>query len=170
MYIQFVSIENDIQAEELINAVHDAEAETNRLKDICDAQIKKYQDKKQEYDIQHEANIKDAMTMLGEYCRLKASTKAKTQLTYKLPSGTLKWQKNDPSVAKDDSKLLEWIKVVAPSYVRVKTVTTEAPDWAELKKKLIEVGDHYEYAIPEGELVPVEGVVLEPQADTFEIK
>ena len=170
MYIPFVSIETDTQAEDLINAIHDAEAETQRLKDICDAQIKKYTELKQGYDMAHELNIHDAMTMLGQYCRLQASTKAKTQLTYKLPSGTLKWLKRDSKPIRDDSKLLEWIKTVAPSYVRVKTVTTEAPDWAELKKKLIEVGDHYEYAIPEGELVPVEGVTLEPQDDIFEIK
>ena len=170
MYIPFVAIDNDNQAEDLINEIHAAEAETNRLKDICDAQIQKYQEKKLGYDILHEENVRNAMTMLGEYCRLKASRTTKTQQTYKLPSGTLKWLKREARPIRDDSKLLDWIKTVAPAYVRVKTVTTEAPDWSELKKKLIEVGDHYEYAIPEGELVPVEGVVLEPQADVFEIK
>jgi phage host-nuclease inhibitor protein Gam len=168
MYIPFVAIENDNQAEDLIQAIHEAEAETKRLQDICDYEIEKYTQKKQEYAIQHEDNIKNAMAMLGEYCRLKGSTKAKTQQTYKLPSGTLKWLKGAPRPIRDDSLLLDWRKVVAPEYV--KTKTTESPDWSGLKKTLIECGDHYEYAIPDGELVPVEGVVLEPQEDTFEIK
>jgi hypothetical protein len=168
MYLNIQAVQDDIQAEEIILGIKAEEAERDRLIEDCQKMIEKYENKILDYQEMCERSTKDARLLLGEYCRLRASKSTKTQQTYKLPSGTLKWLRKASRPVRDDSKLLDWIKIVAPQYVRVKT--EEKPAWDELKKSLIECGDHYEYAIPDGELVPVEGVVLEPQEDVFEIK
>lgn len=168
MYTQLVTIENDNQAEEFIVGIKAEKDELDRLNAVCDQQIEKYQNLKLDYQEQFQRSISGVMSLLGEYCRQKAVKATKTTQTYKLPSGTLKWLRRDAKPIRDDSKLLGWIRTVAPSFVRVKT--TESPAWDELKKTLIECGDHYEYMIPDGELVPVEGVTLEEQPDVFEIR
>lgn len=168
MYLNIQAVQDDIQAEEIILGIKAEEAERDRLIEDCQKMIEKYQNKILDYQEAFDRSTKDARLLLGEYCRLRASKSTKTQQTYKLPSGTLKWLKRASRPVRDDSKLLGWIKIVAPEYVRVKT--EEKPAWDELKKVLVDCGDHYEYAIPDGELVPVEGVVLEQQDDVFEIK
>ena len=162
-----LAITDDVMAEDAINDVRTEQAERDRLLACCDAEIEKYEQKKIAINAEYEKKTNWIVVMLGEYCRQKAVKATKTTQTYKLPSGTLKWLKKDAKPIRDDSKLLSWIKTVAPSFVRVKT--TESPAWDELKKTLIECGDHYEYMIPDGELVPVEGVTLEPQEDVFTI-
>jgi phage host-nuclease inhibitor protein Gam len=168
MYIPFQTISNDIEAEELIGRIAEAQAEHDRLVDVCKAQIEKYQNKIADYDQMHEDDIKYARIMLGEYCRLHATKTTKTTQTYKLPSGTLKWLHKAPSVVRDDSKLLDWIKSYCPQLVRVQT--KETPAWDELKKELSVVDNHYEYVDGNGEIVPVDGVELVAREDEFVIE
>jgi len=166
MYLQIVSIDNDNQAEELITAIKEAQDEKGRLIDICNAQIDKYQQKIEQYKMELENETKDAISMLGEYCRTHANHSTKTLVSYKLPSGKLQWKSYEPKVVKDDKKLLEWIDKNASDYILFK----RNPNWELLKKSLKAVGDHYEYVNPDGEIIPVDGVTLVEQNDTFEIK
>jgi phage host-nuclease inhibitor protein Gam len=169
MYIQKVTIDNDNEAEDWIEKIKESEAECDRLVSVCKAQIEKYQNKIAEYEQQHADNIKDVMTMLGEYCRLQASRTTKTLTTHKqLPSGTLKWVKKSPSVVRDDSKLLEWAKYNAPTFVKKETKIFT--DWAELKKTLKEADGHYEFVTVDGELINVDGVTLVAREDEFVIE
>jgi phage host-nuclease inhibitor protein Gam len=176
MYIQKVTIDNDNEAEDWIQQIKDSEAERDRLVSVCDYEIDKYQNLKMIYEQQHADNIKDVMTMLGEYCRLQASRTTKTLTTHKLPSGTLKWVHKAPSVVRDDSKLLAWLDANAKHFI--KTTVSVKPDWESLKSVLSEqyktqkkeLTDHYEYVTIDGEIIPVDGVTLVPQADVFEIK
>jgi phage host-nuclease inhibitor protein Gam len=172
MQIPYQAISNDIDAEELIVKILDAEAEKNRLVDICKAELakqtEKYTNKIAEYEQSHIDDVKYAKIMLGEYCRLKASRTTKTLTTHKLPSGTLKWVKRAPSVVRDDSKLIAWLKTNIPSLIRVQT--TEKPAWDELKKIATEATDHYEYVTADGELINVDGVTLVAREDEFVIE
>jgi phage host-nuclease inhibitor protein Gam len=166
MYIPFVSIENDNQAEDLITQIEESKSGMERLITVCDYEIDKYQSRKTLYQLSHEENIKNAMTMLGEYCRNKANHQTKTLISYKLPSGKLQWTKKNPKVVRDDDVLLAWMKTNSVQLVKMEI----KPDWETLKKVLKERSDHYEYATPDGELIPVDGVTLVEQGEVFEVK
>lgn len=166
MYLQIVSIENDNQAEELITAIKETQDEKNRLIDICNAQIEKYQLKIEQYKMELENETKDALSLLGEYCRIKANHTTKTLVSYKLPSGKLQWARKEPKVVRDDKLLLEWIDKNATDFIKFE----RKPNWELLKRGLKAVGDHYEYVNPDGEIIPVDGVTLVEQPDTFDIK
>jgi ABC-type Zn uptake system ZnuABC Zn-binding protein ZnuA len=165
MYLQLLSIDNDNQAEEIVQAIKEAEDEKNRLIDICKAQIDKYNQKIEQYKMELENETKDATTMLGEYCRNKANHSTKTLVSYKLPSGKLQWKMQNPKIVKDEKKLLEWIDKNASDFVKFE----RKPNWELLKRALTESGNHYEYVNPDGEIIPVDGVTLEEQPDVFTI-
>lgn len=166
MYLQILSIENDNQAEEIITAIKETQDEKNRLIDICNAQIEKYQLKIEQYKMELENETKDAKSLLGEYCRIKANHATKTLVSYKLPSGKLQWAKKEPKVVRDDKVLLEWIDKNASDFVKFE----RKPNWETLKRGLQVAGDHYEYVNPDGEIIPVDGVTLVAQEDVFDIK
>jgi hypothetical protein len=163
-----LQIENDVQAERMIVEVKAAEAEMNRLCGVCDMQIEFYQNQKLLYQQQYEDGTDYERKLLGEYCRLQATKTTKTMTKHTLPSGTLKWLKRAPGVVKNDDELLDWLRTHAKAYVKSEVV--EKPAWGELKKTLIENGDHYEYATEDGEIIPVAGVALESRDDEFVIE
>lgn len=162
MFIPFVAITDDQQAEELIQQIKQAEAERDRLINCCQDQIAYYQGKITGYNIKHENDISSAMALLGEYCRQKANRQTKTLISYYLPSGKLQWKQRDGKITRDDKTLLEWLKTNNLPYVKIE----EKPDWESLKKNAISVGDHY--VTLDGEII--EGVVVEPQDEIFEVK
>jgi hypothetical protein len=168
MYIPFVAIENDFQAEDLLKQIEESKSEMERLIAVCDYELDKYQGMKTIYQLKHEDNIKDAMAILGEYCRNKANHATKTLISYKLPSGKLQWKRKEPKVVRDDDKLLAWIKTHNREFLKVKT--EETPDWRSLEKMLLIAGDHYDYVDDNGELIPVDGVTLVEQGEVFEVK
>jgi len=90
-------------------------------------------------------------------------TKAKTQLSYSLPSGKLIKKFEKPEFKRDDEALLPWIEKNAPDYVKIK----KDVDWAELKKKLTIYGNKAILA-DTGEVV--EGVIIETKPAEFEVK
>jgi len=165
MYLSIVSIDNDNQAEELVTAIKEAQEEKGRLIDICNAQIDKYQQKIEQYKMELANETKDAISMLGEYCRTHANHSTKTLVSYKLPSGKLQWKSYEPKVVKDDKKLLEWIDKHASDFVKFE----RKPNWELLKRGLQAVNDHYEYVNPDGEILTVDGVTLVEQPDKFDI-
>jgi len=62
--------------------------------------------------------------------------------------------------------LLEWIDKHASDFVKFE----RKPNWELLKRGLQAVNDHYEYVNPDGEIIPVDGVTLVEQPDTFDIR
>ena len=166
MYLSIVSIDNDNQAEELLLEISEAQEEKGRLIDICNAQIDKYMQKIEQYKMELANETHDGIIMLSEYCRKNANHKTQTLASYKLPSGKLQWKSYDKKVVVDDDKLLAWIYKNASDYVLIKS----KPNWEILKNSLKAVGDHYEYVNPDGEIIPVDGVTLVEQPDTFDIK
>lgn len=162
MYIPFVAIENDNQAEDLVCKIKESEAEKTRLQKICFDRMDYYRQKIEEYEQAHEANIADAIALLGEYCRKQANHNTKTLDSYKLPSGKLQWTRKQPKVIRDDKALLQWMK-----NNNIQLVKIEAhPDWETLKRACDVIGDNY--VTKDG--IIVEGVYLEEQPEVFEVK
>jgi seryl-tRNA synthetase len=168
MYTTLLHIETDQQAEDLINEIMAEKAERDRLTDVCQAQIDKYEDKIQEYAHNFENSTKQAMTLLGIYCKEKANKTTKTTTQYALPSGKLQWKKNEPSIVRDNAVLVAWLNKHARQYVKV----IEEPKWSDVKKAAHITGNKYEMCTNDGELLIIDGVELqEPEeSETFEIK
>ena len=115
------------------------------------------------------------MTMVEEQENRKASFEmllrpyAEKQLegsklrSIKLPNGTVGFRKAQPSVERDDTKLLQFAKSSLPEFVKVK----ESVDWSGMKKELILSGDTY--VTKDGEVV--DGVKVTPAGpDNFYVK
>lgn len=193
MYIQYLNITSDIQAEDLIKQIVAEKQEAQRLTDVCEQEISKYQMLIAGYKEAFANSTKDAVAMLGEYCKEKANHKTKTLTAYKLPSGTLQWKNPGAKPVVENDKLLEFIKTNFANpekYIK----TTAVPEWGEIKRLSKVVAQKRYLTDEEGEVLaddlgeplfeeypvyfintidgekPIEGVTLVEQPDTFEIK
>jgi len=91
--------------------------------------------------------------------------KAKTQVSYKLPGGSLTLKEQQPKYDTEDEKLVPWLKENGMSdLVKVK----EEANWAELKKRLTISPDGRGMVTEDGEVVP--GVNVEIRLPKFEAK
>lgn len=154
-------IDSDDKAEWALNKIAEEKAETQRMMNVCDTMILRYQQKKEEYEKKSENKTAYLRNQLQTYFNTVEKKKTKTQETYKLPSGTLKLKYQNPEFIRDEEKLLAWAKANKPDYIKTK----ESVNWAELKKELMLSND--KLLTKDGEIV--EGVTLEEREPVFEI-
>lgn len=89
---------------------------------------------------------------------------AKTQRKYRLPEGDLIVKSQEPTITRDNEKLVAWLKANDRSdMIKVE----ETPRWADLKKTLV-VKSNGVYDPDTGEQVP--GVSAISRPDVFEVK
>ena len=102
---------------------------------------------------------------LGEYLKREdvPAKDTKTQLSLKLPSGTVKFVKAKMDYDKHDDELLEYCKENATDFIKVK----ESVNWAELKKHL-EIKDDMVLNKDTGEIV--EGIDVVEVVPKIEVK
>lgn len=105
------------------------------------------------------------LSKLQEYFQTVDAKETKTQMTYKLPSGTLKVKKEQAVIEKDDAALLQLLKKEYPELVKVR----EVPDWAEFKKKLSIEGNSI-LNTETGEIIEAEGLRVGFEPAEFDIK
>lgn len=105
------------------------------------------------------------LSKLQEYFETVDAKETKTQMTYKLPSGTLKVKKEQPVIEKDDAALLQLLKKEYPELVKVR----EVPDWAEFKKKLAIEGNSI-LNKETGEIIEADGLRVGFKPAEFDIK
>jgi hypothetical protein len=158
---QFV-INDDGKAEWALNKIAEEKAEMQRMINVANSMIIKYQEKIEVYQKQFENKTTFLKEQLRQYFETVPHKSTKTQETYKLPSGTLKLKKQNPEYIRDEEKLLEWVKANKLSYVKTK----ESVDWAELKKELNFVDD--KALTEDGEIV--DGVTVSERPSVFEIE
>lgn len=158
--VQFV-IDDDGKAEWALNKIAEEKAEMQRMINVANSMIMKYQDKIEVYQKQFESKTAYLKEQLRQYFETVPHKTTKTQETYKLPSGTLKLKKQNPEYIRDEEKLLIWAKANNPAHVKVK----ESVDWAELKKELKFVDD--KALTEDGEIV--DGVKVVKRPDVFGI-
>lgn len=158
---QFV-INDDGKAEWALNKIAEEKAEMQRMINVANSMIMKYQEKIEVYQKQFESKTAYLKEQLRQYFETVPHKSTKTQETYKLPSGTLKLKKQNPEYIRDEEKLLEWVKANKLSYVKTK----ESVDWAKLKKELNFVDD--KALTEDGEIV--DGVTVSERPSVFEIE
>lgn len=155
-------IENDVDAEKMVKLIADLKSDKERLIAVCEESIKEYQMKIQGYEEEISNMVTPIESALFHWMQNQEVKETKTQFSYKLPSATLKYTKAKTDYAKDDSKLLEWVKDNKAELVKVK----ESVDWATLKKELKIVEN--KAITKDGEIV--EGVEIVEKSGKFEIK
>lgn len=154
-------IDDDGKAEWALNKIAEEKAETQRMINVANSMIMKYQEKIEVYQNQFENKTTFLKEQLRQYFETVPHKSTKTQETYKLPSGTLKLKKQNPEYIRDEEKLLIWAKVNNPVHVKVK----ESVDWVELKKELKFVDD--KALTEDGEIV--DGITVSERPSVFEI-
>ena len=156
-------IDNDEKAEWALNKIREERAEAQRIINVCETMIKRYQEKIQAVKEQLPRKTAYLENQLMEYFEKVPKKKTKTMEKYELPSGVLKMKYPKPEFKKDEDKLLQWLKDRQMSeYIKIK----ESPDWANLKKSINVVGNK---AVDEnGEVV--EGITVVEKPPVFEVE
>lgn len=131
--VQPWKIENDNDAEWLINKVNEELVEVNNFKGSLEEQINKLKEKLDKLK-KEEDSIKERRDMhLVKYFETipaELKKKTKTQEKYRLPSGEIVKKYPNPEYKRNNDKLLDWIKANHLDLVEIK----ESPKWGELKK------------------------------------
>lgn len=157
-------IDNDELAEWAILKIRARIEERDRLTDVCDKMIAHYQEAKAEEDRKCENEIGFLRGKLFEYSHGLKMKETKTQLSYKLPSGSLVVKKAKVKMEHDDDVLLQFLKDSGNiDFVKV----TEKPDWAAVKSA-ITVEDGQALFSYTGEVVP--GITMVEEPESFEVK
>lgn len=121
-------IENDQMADWAVKKIQSAKAELDRWTRYYNGLI-------ENISKSTESTVSFMTARLREYFDKVPHKETKTTEKYPLPSGELILKKPKTVLAHDDVTLLEWLKKNGFSeFVKV----TEKPDWAGIKKRLIE--------------------------------
>jgi hypothetical protein len=155
-------IETDLDAEKMVKLISELKEQNVKLIEVCKQQIAEYQSKIDFYEEETANMVNPIQEQLFNWMQNQEVKETKTQYSYKLPSATLKYTKAKADYAKDDVKLLEWVKSNKSDLVKTK----ESVDWATLKKDLKIVED--KAITKDGEIV--EGIEIVEKAGKFEIK
>ena len=103
-------INNDGKAEWAINTIKAEQEDRDRLISVCEQKIEEYMDKISQFTKQYESRTSYLTSQLAQYFQTVEHKKTKTQETYQLPSGKLKLKYPAPEMARDNDKLLTWLK------------------------------------------------------------
>lgn len=159
-------IENDNDAELIIEKCNEDLTEINRFRLSLEEKLEEIQDKIKKLKDEEDYVITRRNSLLAEYFETiddKFKKKTKTQEKYRLPSGEIVKKYPGPEYKRDNDKLLGWIKSNNLDLVEVK----ETPKWGELKKFTKEINGQVIY-IDTGEIV--EGVELIERPPVLEFK
>jgi hypothetical protein len=154
-------IDDDYKAEWALNKMSEERAHTQRMVNVCNTMINKYQVEIQKLKEQLESKTGYLRFQLQEYFKTVPHKATKTQETYKLPSGTLKLKFKESEYVKDEEALTAWAKNNTPEFVKVK----ESVNWAEMKKVVNVSGG---YVCIDGEII--DGVTVQEREPEFEVE
>lgn len=158
-------LENDLQADLTVIDYKNKIAERDRLISIVDQEIELLKVKADDLKQEFETKTAQHLALLAEYMRGAKATVLKTQAKYRLPSGTLVRKFPKDKVLRNDDVLWDFVKTRAPEFIKVK----ESVDWENMKRCCEVINGKYELVKPDGELIPVQGVTLMKEDESFEI-
>lgn len=168
-------LELDCKLEDYVDDLQRAEKEANRYIFICEKKIKEYQDKvknaKERIQLKKdyiENNIIGYLNKAFSEGKLSEESirNTKTQKSYVIPSAKFIFKKSKNKIVKnDDFSLIEYFKRNGlESYIKIK----ESPDWIEFKKNLEISGK--DIINKDGEILKIDGINIEIENESFEIK
>lgn len=153
-------IADDAAADWALKKIAEERAERQRLIDLADTEIAILESKKSDVEKRYENNTRFLLEELQRYFGTVTQRQTKTQSTYRLLSGTLKY-KHGGAVMKPGADLLQFLKDSGrEEFIQ----TEEKPKWSELKKRLAIEGDVV-VDTATGEVV--EGVTIEDKPGEF---
>lgn len=143
-------IDTDQRAEWALTKIKEHRAEAERMAAVCDAEIERYTQIKQNATDKAAKDSAYLESLLFAYFGTVPHKATKTQETYKLPSGTLKQKARAPEYVRDNAKIIEWLKAQ-----ELKDYIEEKPSlkWDELKKGIAASGEEAVFA-ETGEVIP----------------
>lgn len=157
-------IDSDKNAERILKLIQEETAEVQRYVNVCDTFISEYEYKKNQAKEELEKKLFWYKQQLQNYFERVDKKATKTQITYKLPSGTLKLKFGTTEFVRDNEALVKWLKESGRNeLVKLK----EEPNWAELKKEVWDIKAG-QAITKDGEII--DGVVAKERPDTFEIE
>lgn len=156
-------VDSESKADWALRKIREAEARIAQVQQFAQKRIDEINAWVDKITANEQRSIEYFSGLLEVYHRKQFEANPRLK-TIKLPSGELQIRKAQPQYARDDEKLVAWLKVRYPELVKVK----ETPDWSEAKKRFQIAGRRL--VDPDtGELV--DGVeVYEPEAPTFKVK
>jgi len=160
-------IDSDAKAEWAIRKIAEEEAECERLKACCQAEIDRYKERQEAYDKRLEGRTTNLRAMLLLYFGTVPVKETKTQQKYELPSGSLVMKKASSDFKADSDKLRDWLVAGGMSdYLK----TEVSPKWAQVKKQLSTAADGSIIFGETGEIIPTDCVTIEEKPPKFEVK
>ena len=158
-------IDNDLKAEWAIKKLAEVEQEHDRLIAVCEQQINEYELKIEQYKQSKDSGTSYFKTQLFSYMQTCKTKATKTMHSYQLASGQLKYTLPKNDFAKDEEKLIEWVKNNKSELIKTK----ESVDWATLKKqiKIVESDDKLNVITEDGEVV--EGISVVEKQGKFDV-
>lgn len=158
-------LSDDVQADKFVKEEAKRQRDLKRLLDICDKEIEELKLKRESIlaDIEKESFYKTQLMIYLENAPKEYKKETKTQISYKLLSGTIVKKKGGLQAVRDSDALLTWAKGTDADLVRIK----EEADWAKIKKN-VELTEDGAVYLPTGEMI--DGITTEMKADSYDIK
>lgn len=168
-------VQNDVEADWCLDKIRESKAEYNRFEMVAKEKVFQIEMalKREREKMERETGFFEGK--LREYFeKIKASAKdAKTQKSYKLPSGVLKLKKAAITLGYDKDKLLEYAEENGSMDDYIKTV--KEFKWAEFKKTLeiredIKTKERSIVNKETGEIFNIEGLGIEEKPEIFSVE
>lgn len=157
-------IDTDEKAEWAIKKIAEERAETQRIISVCQDAIRRYNDTIKKTEDALESKTGYLIHQLRLYMETVKVKETKTQKTYKLPSGTLKFKQLSPEYKRDEEKLTAYLmQNNYTDYIQ----TVLKPKWADLKKNVV-TKDGKAIIADTGEVI--EGVEVIEREPVFEVE
>lgn len=157
-------IDNDQKAEWALRKISEHRADAQRMADVCNAEIKRYAQIKNEAYDKGEKECSFFENHLRAYFDSVPHKATKTQESYKLPSGVLKIKARDPEYVHDDAAVIKWAQAQGlTDLLKIEP----ALKWGDMKDRLSVVGDAVMYTAT-AEIVP--GVRVIERAPVFKVE
>ena len=155
-------IKNDKTADWAIKQIHEAEDERDRLIALAEEQINELKERIEAIEKGYENDTAYLKSCLFEYFGTVPHKESKTQLSYKLLTGSLVLKKASLKIVHDDDKLIEALD--GTEYVETK----KSLKWGEYKKNLAITDDCTVVDTSTGEVI--EACAVEETPASFDVK
>ena len=159
-------IDSDIKADWALDKISEIQKEFNRISEVTEEKIAVMKMTLEKGKERMESSRSFFESKLREYFETVDKRETKTQLSYKLPSGSLKMRKEKLDFNRNDKKLLEYAK---ENNLKELVRTTERFAWGDFKEKLAIQGNSIVNK-ETGEIIDIDGLDVEERPGQFKVE
>lgn len=154
---------DDVTADWAARAVKEDYAERDRLLALVDAERERLDAKEKEIREKYARKVEYLETQLLSYITTVKTRDTATQSSYTLLNAKLVYKKAKTDIQPGEG-LVAWLDANRPEFVKVE----RKPDWAGVKKNIIQIGEGVYAMSDTGELV--DGIIPKEVPGKFEVK